>query len=283
MNALKKPLTLAVARIGENALVPAGDTRYQLNEQNVMNASLDTVVDLTVEVLNKNLEKFHPEIFAHVLAPKYLDTKTGGAERQIQVSPANLVTPELQNELLKTVMMIVEGIIPTAGTLLSEPVAPPTLAPEKASFVQEQINNQILKHKGKKIQKPGMLTLNLPGQKTLDISVKGAFTPPLVQHSKKDLGMEILAQPDGVKRSEMLVFLRPIKKKDNTVGSKSIPCIAEKPSQLQLAAEAFLDNRLLLKVLIREDTSSAGKKKLFIKELQTVSLDTLSQEGGLEL
>lgn len=282
MDKLKKPLTLAVARIGENALVPAGDTQYQLYEQNAMNAPLDMIVDLIVEVMNKKLEQFYPEFPIHVLAPRYLDTKTRVAERQIQANPANLVTPELKNELMTTVMTVVEGMIPTAGTILSGPTVP-TLAPDKADFVQEQISNQIQKYNGRKIQKPGVLVLSLPGQKTLEIPVQGSFTPPVVQHRKNNPDVEILAQPDGLMRSKMQIFLRPVNESDQTVGSKSITYIAEKPSQLQLAAEACLDNRLLLKALIREDTSSDGKKKLLIKELQTVSLDTLSQEGGLEL
>lgn len=275
-------ITLAVALIGENALVRAGDTQYQLNEQNALNASIDTVVDLTVEVMNKKLEQFHPEASIHALAPKLLDTKTGVAERKIQVSPANQVTPELQTELLATIMMTLEEMIPAAGTLLSGPAAP-ALAPDKEAFVHEQISEQIQKHNGRKIKKPGVLALSLPGQKSLEIPIQGAFTPPLVRHTQPDQDIEILAQPDGIKRSEMLIFLRSVNESDQAVDPRSIAYLAEKPSQLQLATESLLDNHLLLKAVIRTVAGSDGKKKNLIKDLQIVSLDTLSQEGGLEL
>ena len=67
-------------------------------------------------------------------------TKTDGSQREIPMfGPANQVTPELQTELLATIMMTLEEMIPAAGTLLSGPAAP-ALAPDKEAFVHEQIN-----------------------------------------------------------------------------------------------------------------------------------------------
>src|SRR5690554_2521431 len=68
---------LAVALIGENALVQAGDTQYQLNEQNALNASIDTVVDLIVKMVNELLKEFYPEILINISAPRCLDICSG--------------------------------------------------------------------------------------------------------------------------------------------------------------------------------------------------------------
>ena len=277
-------ITLAVALIGENALVRAGDTQYQLNEQNALNASIDTVVDLTVEVMNKKLEQFHPEASIHALAPKLLDTKTGVAERKIQVSPANQVTPELQTELLATIMMTLEEMIPAAGTLLSGPAAP-ALAPDKEAFVHEQISEQIQKHNGRKIKKPGVLALSLPGQKSLEIPVQGAFTPPPKLPADSSQPVEVLAKADGFKASSMQVFLRLVDEAGLTLMGASVICLADKSSQIQLAAQAFLDDNLLLKATIVGIEDKKGKKngsQYNIKDLKTIPLDQLSKEGELQ-
>lgn len=284
MNVLMKPLILAIACIGENALVRAGDTQYQLHEKNALNASIDTLVDLIVEVVNKKLEKFYSEIPVYASAPRYLDTQTGVAERKIQVEPAELIDPELQHALLTTVMMVAHGMIKDAGTLFSEPIAS-ALTPERAGFVEEQISSQIKKHNGKKITKPGVLALNLPSQTALEIPVQGTFTPPTNLPEGNGEIMEILAQPDGIKASKMQIFLRPICETNHTV-SQSVTYLAGKPSQIQLAAEAYLDGNLMLKALVAEVKAKKGQKnehKFVIKDLKTVPLDKLSNEGELQL
>jgi len=275
---------LAWIRIGDNALAPEDGTQYRLHEKNLLNAPLDTVANLIVEVINAILEKFYPELAISADAPKIVDVQTGIAERKIQVQPADLLTPELQDTLLKTMKMLVEGLVPGAGNL--HPASTEAaLTPDRMEFVNEKLSKLIERQGGKSIPKPGIVTLQWSNGTTLDLPIQGAFAPPPNLPGDSSQPVEVLAKADGFKASSMQVFLRLVDEAGLTLMGASVICLADKSSQIQLAAQAFLDDNMLLKATIAEIKGKKGKKsgpQYNIKDLKTIPLDQLSKEGELQ-
>ncbi|WP_373332643.1 hypothetical protein P6F15_05215 [Thiopseudomonas alkaliphila] len=277
--------TLAVALIGENALVRAGDTQYQLNEQNALNASIDTVVDLIVKMVNELLKEFYPEILINISAPRCVDIQTGIAERKIQVEPADLVTLKLRNTLLKTIMLTTKGLIEGADSLFAAPIKS-ALTTDELDFINEWTKDQLRQKNGRKIAKPAALVLHFSDEKTVEIPIQGAFAPPPKLPADSSQPVEVLAKADGFKASSMQVFLRLVDKAGYTLDNSSITCLADKSSQIQLAAQAYLDGNQLLKATIVGIEDEKGKKNgsqyNIIKDLKTIPLDQLSKEGELQ-
>lgn len=276
--------TLAWIRIGDKVLDPEVGTQYRLHDKKLLNAPLDAVADIIVEVINTKLEKFYPELAVSADAPRIVDVQTGIAERKIRVQPAELLPPELQDSLIEVVRRLVVGLVPGAGNLHTEPTEA-TLTPDRMRFVDEQLSQLIEKQGGKGIPKPGMITLQRSSGVTLDLPIQGAFAPPQNLPGDSRPPVEVLAKADGFKASSMQVFLRLVDEAGCALMGASVICLADKPSQIQLAAQAFLDDNLLLKATIVEIKDKKGKKsgsQYNIKDLETIPLNQLAKEGELQ-
>lgn len=268
-----EPKIFAVIRIGDNAIAREGGDQFRLHEKNALNGPIDAVVDLIVEVINQKLEKFYPEPSISADAPRILDAQTGVAERKIQIQSPEPLPPELLEEILGVVRMLVAGLIPGAGRLFSG-TADPDLAPDRVEFVSEQISKLIERQNGKKITKPATLVLHFPNEKTLEIPIQGAFAPPPYLPDESGKPVEILAKPDGVRASNMQIFLRLIDEAGCALKGSSVICLANQSSQIQLAAGAFLDDNLLLKASVVEITANKRKKQASIQHQRSESSTT---------
>ena len=284
MNKLEKILVLTTICIGEGALTQVDGNEYELIDKNALNSSLDDVVDLIVKMVNELLKEFYPEILINISAPRYVDIQTGIAERKIQVEPADLVTPKLRNTLLKTIMLTTKGLIEGADSLFAAPIKS-ALTTDELDFINEWTKDQLRQKNGRKIAKPAALVLHFSDEKTVEIPIQGAFAPPPKLPADSSQPEEVLAKADGFKASSMQVFLRLVDKAGYTLDNSSITCLADKASQIQLAAQAFLDDSLLLKATIVGIEDKKGKKngsQYNIKDLKTIPLDQLSKEGELQ-
>lgn len=257
---------------------------YELIDKNALNSSLDDVVGLIVKMVNELLKEFYPEILINVSAPRYVDIQTGIAERKIQVEPADLVTPKLRNTLLKTIMLTTKGLIEGADSLFAAPIKS-ALTTDELDFINEWTKDQLRQKNGRKIAKPAALVLHFSDEKTVEIPIQGAFAPPPKLPADSSQPVEVLAKADGFKASSMQVFLRLVDEAGLTLMGASVICLADKSSQIQLAAQAFLDDNLLLKATIVGIKDKKGKKsgsQYNIKDLKTIPLDQLSKEGELQ-
>lgn len=284
MNKLEKILVLTTICIGEGALTQVDGNEYELIDKNALNSSLDDVVGLIVKMVNELLKEFYPEILINVSAPRYVDIQTGIAERKIQVEPADLVTPKLRNTLLKTIMLTTKGLIEGADSLFAAPIKS-ALTTDELDFINEWTKGQLRQKNGRKIAKPAALVLHFSDEKTVEIPIQGAFAPPPKLPADSSQPVEVLAKADGFKASSMQVFLRLVDEAGLTLMGASVICLADKSSQIQLAAQAFLDDNLLLKATIVGIKDKKGKKsgsQYNIKDLKTIPLDQLSKEGELQ-
>lgn len=284
MNKLEKILVLTTICIGKGALTQVDGNEYELIDKNALNSSLDDVVGLIVKMVNELLKEFYPEILINISAPRCVDIQTGIAERKIQVEPADLVTPKLRNTLLKTIMLTTKGLIEGADCLFSAPVKS-ALTTDELDFINEWTKGQLRQKNGRKIEKPAALVLYFPDEKTVEIPIQGAFAPPPKLPADSSQPVEVLAKADGFKASSMQVFLRLVDKAGYTLDNSSITCLADKSSQIQLAAQAYLDGNQLLKATIAEIKGKKGKKsgpQYNIKDLKTIPLNQLSKEGELQ-
>lgn len=175
MNTSLKPLLLAMSRVGKKALTPAGQGQYQLHEKNALNSGLDTLVDACAETLTLFLQEYYLKVPVVVQAPRLVDMVTGDAVREIFIEPSCAVSSELRDELLIALATFTEGMVADIGMLFNRPDSQ-ALTPEKSEFIRELIASQVQRHKRKKITKPFVFELNLPGGEVLEIPVQGAFT-----------------------------------------------------------------------------------------------------------
>ena len=173
------------------------------------------------------------------------------------------------------VTKFIENVLSSRGDLfaISNPNGEDIFTPEKSNFIDGYTSTFINKFPGKSITKP--FVCSVLGGKPLEIPVQGTFKSPVAQNTGTEDDATFFAHCDGVKGSEMLIFLKIVGTTSNVINHTAKTFIAEQESFLKIAAAAYASDNLLVKVVIYEKVDDKGKARSYIKNISSAHVEDL--------
>lgn len=275
----KKSITLATFRLADNVLTYIDKSTYRMDREQVRNPSLDSVLTQCISLINNYVIEYYPQNTITVRFDDIVNTKnTDNVPLDILVfaDPAtkNDINDEIKDELCYLIKRFVKNIRALSSDIFSSNTQDDfKLTNEKETFIDEHINNFINKSKGKTITKPFICMVD--GDDNFEFPMQGAFKSPVIQSVKTKKDEVFFAHSDGVKGSDMLIFLRRVGATNKKVSGTAREFTAEKISQTKIASAAYASDFPLVKVVAYEKSDEKGKVRIYIKDIVQASIEEL--------
>ncbi len=280
MSGSRTQTVLATFRVTDNLLTHIADTTFRINSKLAQNSDLESVSTQIINLINSYLDKYYPQHSIVVGFDSIVSTENCA---DIPLNTLILAESEsskdisenIKNELRSVVTKFVEDVLTSHGDIFakSNPAKKDIFTHEKSDFINEYSNNFISKYKGKSISKPFVCTIS--GENPLEIPVQGTFKSPVIQNTNTQDDTTFFAHCDGVKGSEMLIFLKIAGATSNVINHTVKSFIAEQESFLKIAAAAYASDNLLVKIVICEKTDDKGKLRSYLKDISLANVEDL--------
>lgn len=281
----QQPTVLATFRLANNVLTHIDGDIYRIDREQAKNSDLDSISSRVINLINSYLNQYYPHHNIVVSLDSIVST-----ENCADVPLNTLILAEsesskgisenIKNELCSVVTKFIENVLSSRGDLfaISNPNGEDIFTPDKSDFINEYSKDFISKYKGKLISRPFICVI--PGEKTTQIPVQGAFISPVTMPAAPKDDETFFAHSDGAKSSDMLVFLKRIGATNKLVSGPSKVYIAEKDSHTKIAAAALANSSPLVKVVSYDKTDKNGKTSFYIKHISQARIEDL---GTFEL
>ncbi len=277
MTSSKNTIVLATFRVADNVLTHIADTTFRINSKLTQNSDLEAISTQTINLITSYLDEY----YSH----NNITIRFDSTENCADVPLINLILAEtdspkgicenIKNELCSVVKKFIDDVLINRGDIFAIENLDRSndFTLEKNSFIDDHTSSSINKHKGKSITKP--FTCTIPGEIPIEIPLQGAFKSPVIQNTGTEDDATFFAHCDGVKGSEMLIFLKIVGTTSNIINHTAKTFIAEQESFLKIAAAAYASDNLLVKVVIYEKVDDKGKARFYIKNISSAHEEDL--------
>lgn len=280
MARFNKSITLATFRLADDVLTYIDKNTYRMNREQARNSALDSVLTQCIDLINNYVREFYPQNTISVQFDDIVNTEnTDNVPLDILIlaypATKNDINNKIKDELCYLIKRFVQSIRAISSDIFNSNIQDNyILTDEKEKFIDGYINNFISKNKGKTISKPFVCMIG--GDDNLEIAIQGAFKSPVVQSVKTKKDEVFFAHSDGIKGSDMLVFLKRVGATNNQISGMTREFTAEKTSQAKIAAAAYASDFPLVKVVTYEKSDEKGKARNYIKDITQASLEDLN-------
>ena len=276
----QQPTVLATFRLANNVLTHIDGDIYRIDREQAKNSDLDSISSRVINLINSYLNQYYPHHNIVVSFDSIVSTENCAdvplntlilAESEYSKG----ISENIKNELCSVVTKFIENVLSSRGDLfaISNPNGEDIFTPEKSNFIDGYTSTFINKFPGKSITKP--FVCSVLGGKPLEIPVQGTFKSPVAQNTGTEDDATFFAHCDGVKGSEMLIFLKIVGTTSNVINHTAKTFIAEQESFLKIAAAAYASDNLLVKVVIYEKVDDKGKARSYIKNISSAQVEDL--------
>lgn len=280
MSNSRTPTVLATFRVTDNLLTHIADTTFRINSKLAQNSDLDSISTQAINLLASYLDEYYFDRDITIRFDSIVSTKNCA-----DIPLNNLILAEsgssedisenIKNEMRSVVKKFIENVLTNRADIFAadSPEKSDVFTSKQSDFIDEYSKNFINKYKGKSIIKP--FVCEIPGEKNLEIPIQGTFKSPLIQNISTQDDATFFAHCDGVKGSEMLIFLKIAGATSNVINHTVKSFIAEQESFLKIAAAAYASDNLLVKVVICEKTDDKGKLRSYLKDISLANVEDL--------
>ena len=276
----QQPTVLATFRLANNVLTHIDGDIYRIDREQAKNSDLDSISSRVINLINSYLNQYYPHhnivvSFDSIVSTENCADVPLNTLILAESESSKGISENIKNELCSVVTKFIENVLSSRGDLfaISNPNGEDIFTPEKSNFIDGYTSTFINKFPGKSITKP--FVCSVLGGKPLEIPVQGTFKSPVAQNTGTEDDATFFAHCDGVKGSEMLIFLKIVGTTSNVINHTAKTFIAEQESFLKIAAAAYASDNLLVKVVIYEKVDDKGKARSYIKNISSAHVEDL--------
>lgn len=276
----QQPTVLATFRLANNVLTHIDGDIYRIDREQAKNSDLDSISTQVINLINSYLDEYYPHhnivvSFDSIVSTENCADVPLNTLILAESESSKGISENIKNELCSVVTKFIENVLSSRGDLfaISNPNGEDIFTPEKSNFIDGYTSTFINKFPGKSITKP--FVCSVLGGKPLEIPVQGTFKSPVAQNTDTKDDQTLFAHADGIKGSEMLIFLKIVGATSNVINHKAKTYIAEQESFLKIAAAAYASDNLLVRVVICEKNDDKGKARSYIKNISSARVEDL--------
>ena len=276
----QQPTVLATFRLANNVLTHIDGDIYRIDREQAKNSDLDSISSRVINLINSYLNQYYPHhnivvSFDSIVSTENCADVPLNTLILAESESSKGISENIKNELCSVVTKFVEDVLTNRGDIfaISNPDGRDIFTPDKSDFIDGYTSTFINKFPGKSITKP--FVCSVLGGKPLEIPVQGTFKSPVAQNTGTEDDATFFAHCDGVKGSEMLIFLKIVGTTSNVINHTAKTFIAEQESFLKIAAAAYASDNLLVKVVIYEKVDDKGKARSYIKNISSAHVEDL--------
>ena len=280
MSSSTNTIVLATLRVTDNVLTHIADTTFRINSKLTQNSDLEAISIQAINLITSYIDEYYPHNNITIRFDSTVSTENCADIPLIHLILAEFesykdISKNIKTELYAVMTKFIKDVLTDHRDIFTtkNPDKTEVFTLEKSNFINEHSSRFINKYKGKSISKPFMCTI--PCEIPIEIPLQGAFKSPVIQNTGTEDDATFFAHCDGVKGSEMLIFLKIVGTTSNVINHTAKTFIAEQESFLKVAAAAYASDNLLVKVVIYEKVDDKGKARSYIKNISSARVEDL--------
>lgn len=273
-------IVLAKFRVTDNVLTHIVDTTFRINSKLTQNSDLEAISTQAINLITSYIDEYYPHNNITIRFDSTVSTENCADVPLIHLilaefEPYKDISENIKIELCAVMTKFIKDVLTDNCDIFAanNPDKTELFTLEKSNFINDHSSRFINKYKGKSISKP--FTCTISGETPLEFPFQGAFKSPVIQNTETKDDAIFFAHCDGVKGSEMLIFLKIVGNTSNVINHTAKTFIAEQESFLKIAATAYASDNLLVKIVIYEKTDVKGKTRSYLKDIFPASVDDL--------